>query len=84
MRAPTSFCWSEEKGTGYTEGTLEDWMYTCQGVSELINFDQQVLPTLTYAAEVWGVKEIQVAEHVHVYACKKILSVNPKTPNTMI
>ena len=47
-------------------------------------FDQQVQPALTYAAEVWGAKKIEEIEKVHMYACKKALSVSQKTSNTMI
>lgn len=61
------------------------WKIGCTDVKIFLRlFDQQVLPTITYAAEVWGVKETKIVEQVHMYACKKILSVSTKTPNTMI
>ena len=63
-------------------------------------FDLQVQPALTYASEVsflgvvvvvvfflWrggGVKEVKKVEQVHMYACKKVLSVSQKTQNNMI
>ena len=50
-------------------------------------FDAQVAPMLIYASEVWGLasrETIQTIERVHMYACKRILGVTPRTPNTLI
>ena len=47
-------------------------------------FGQQVQPALTFAADVWGAKKIKEIQKVHMYACKKVLSVSQRTPNTMI
>ena len=47
-------------------------------------FDHQVQPALTYAAEVWEAKKVKEIEKVHMYACKKALSVSQKTTNAMI
>ena len=47
-------------------------------------FDLQVQPALTYTAEVWGSTKVKEIERVHMYACKKALSVSQKTPNAMI
>ena len=53
-------------------------------------FDSQVKPVLLYAAEVWGNRQtevrekLHVIERVHMYACKRLLGVSMKTPNTLI
>ena len=47
-------------------------------------FDCQVKPMLLYAAEIWGLTKFQSIESVHLFACKRLLSVSPKSPNTMI
>ena len=47
-------------------------------------FDAQVKPMLLYAAEVWGMCEFEMIESVHMFACKRLLNVSNKTPNTMI
>ena len=38
---------------------------------------------LLYASEVWGTTQFKVIESVQLFACKKILNVNLRTPNTM-
>jgi hypothetical protein len=61
------------------------WKIGCTDVKVFLRlFDLQVQPALTYAAEIWGVKEVKKIEQVHMYACKKVLSVSQKTPNSMI
>ena len=53
-------------------------------------FDTQVKPILLYAAEVWGNRQVEgreklhVIERVHMYACKRLLGVSMKTPNAFI
>ena len=50
-------------------------------------FDSQVKPMLIYAAEVWGLaskETFQTIEKVHMYACKRMLGVTPRTPNTLV
>ena len=38
---------------------------------------------LTFAADVWGAKKIKEIQRVRVCACKKVLPVSQKTPNTV-
>jgi hypothetical protein len=47
-------------------------------------FDSQVVPILMYAAEVWGYKQYDVIERVHIFACKSFLRVCNKTPNDVV
>ena len=47
-------------------------------------FDSQVKPMLLYGAEIWGMKQREIIEKVHLYACKKLLGVSAKTPNAFI
>ena len=47
-------------------------------------FDAQVKPMLLYAAEIWGVKEVNNIESAHMFACKRLLSLSDRTPNQMI
>jgi hypothetical protein len=47
-------------------------------------FDAQVKPMLLYAAELWGLARYQSIESVHLFACKRLLNVSVKTPNTMV
>ena len=50
-------------------------------------FDSQVLPMLIYASEVWGLASkdtLQTIEKVHMFACKRMLGVTPRTPNTLV
>ena len=50
-------------------------------------FDSQVKPILLYASEVWGLaskETFQTIEKVHMYACKRMLGVTPRTPNTLV
>ena len=61
------------------------WKIKCTDNSIFLrSSDQQVQPALTYAAEVWWAKKIEEIKKVHMYACKKVLSVSQKTSNTMI
>ena len=47
-------------------------------------FDAQIVPTLLYVAEIWGYKEYEHTEHVHLFACKRFLHVCKKTPNDTV
>ena len=47
-------------------------------------FDSQVKPILLYGAEIWGMKTRDIIEKVHLYACKKLLGVSAKTPNSFV
>jgi hypothetical protein len=61
------------------------WKVGCNDIQVFLNlFDIQVQPALTYSAEVWGMYDSSQIEKVHMYACKKLLSVSQKTPNTLI
>ena len=45
-------------------------------------FDAQVQPIVQYGAEIWGMdKAAQHCEQVHLFALKKILGVEMRTPN---
>jgi exonuclease III len=46
-------------------------------------FDAQIKPMLLYASEIWGMKRYHVVEAVHLFACKRLLNIGSKTPNTM-
>jgi hypothetical protein len=47
-------------------------------------FDAQVKPMMLYAAEVWGYAHLNTIETVHMFACKRFLNVNIRTPNIMV
>lgn len=47
-------------------------------------FDAQVKPMLLYASEIWGLKRFDVIEKIHLFACKRLLNVYPRTPNTLV
>ena len=47
-------------------------------------FDAQVKPMLLYSSEVWGLTRFETVEKIHLFACKKFLSVSGKTPNTLV
>ena len=47
-------------------------------------FDSQVKPILLYGSEIWGMKSRDIIEKVHLFACKKLLGVSAKTPNSFI
>jgi hypothetical protein len=61
------------------------WRLECFDVSLFFKlFDAQVKPMLLYAAEIWGLTRYQAIESVHLFACKRLLNVSIKTPNTMV
>ena len=47
-------------------------------------FDAQVQPTLLYASELWGLKEHPEVEKSHLFACKRFLSLDVKSPNSLV
>ena len=47
-------------------------------------FDSQVTPALLYGAELWGHKNCDDIEKTHMFACKQFLSLDVRSPNTMI
>ena len=47
-------------------------------------FDAQIVPTLLYAAEIWGYRNYEQIERVHRFACKKSLHVRNKTANDVV
>ena len=47
-------------------------------------FDSQVVPSLLYAAEIWGHKHYDQLERVHIFACKRFLRVPIKTTNDIV
>ena len=47
-------------------------------------FDVQIKPMLLYAAEIWGSTQYEIIEKTHMFACKKLLGVSARTPNTFI
>ena len=63
-------------------------MYTLDNSSFQIYmklFDSQVLPILLYGAEIWGLDNAALnCEKVHLFALKKYLKVEMRTPNDMI
>lgn len=47
-------------------------------------FDSQIKPILLYASEIWGARQFNVIEGVHMFVCRKILGVTRQTPKTFI
>ena len=48
-------------------------------------FDCQVLPILTYGAEIWGLSvNLESLERVHLFALKRFLGVHPRTPRHLL
>ena len=47
-------------------------------------FDAQVVSKLMYGAEIWGYKNFDQIEKVHLFACKRFLHVQNKTPNDVV
>ena len=47
-------------------------------------FDAQVVPSLLYASDVWGLVPYDLVESVHMFASKKLLGVRKQTPNCLI
>ena len=47
-------------------------------------FDAQVVPKLLYGAEIWGYRKYDQIEQVHLFACKRLLRIQNKTPNDVV
>ena len=48
-------------------------------------FDAQIQPIMQYGSEIWGLyKSSAECEKVHLYALKKFLNVDMKTPNDLV
>ncbi|RUM93187.1 MAG: hypothetical protein DSZ28_08770, partial [Thiothrix sp.] len=47
-------------------------------------FDAQILPTLLYGSELWGLNSHDSVEKAHLIACKRFLNLDIRTPNCMI
>ena len=50
-------------------------------------FDTQIKPVMLYAAEMWGLASDEIfstIEKVHMFACKRLLGVTFRTPNTLV
>ena len=48
-------------------------------------FDAQIQPIMQYGSEIWGLeKAANECEKVHLYALKKFLNVDMKTPNDLV
>ena len=47
-------------------------------------FDSLITPILVYYCEVWGFKNKQGIEQMHLQYCKRILNLRSSTPNFMV
>ena len=47
-------------------------------------FDAQVQPIVNYGAEIWGLQVEKETESLHLFAMKKFLHVDQKTPNDLV
>jgi hypothetical protein len=47
-------------------------------------FDAKVLPILLYGSEIWGHKQYEDIERVHITACKKCVGVGMKAVNCAV
>ena len=61
-------------------------MYNCSSFDVYMKlFDAQVQPIMLYGSEIWGLdKAAQYCEKIHLYALKKFLSVDLRTPNDLV
>ena len=61
------------------------WSLQCMKTNVFIRMlDAQVVPTLLYGAEVWGIENSRKVETVHTFALKKFLGLSTRTPNHMV
>ena len=60
--------------------------HNCSSIQVFLKiFDTQVQPIMQYGSEIWGLcKSANECEKVHLYALKKYLNVDLKTPNDLI
>jgi len=47
-------------------------------------FDAQVQPTILYTSEIWGLRNTDGIEKTHVFACKRFLGLDIRTPNHLV
>ena len=47
-------------------------------------FDSIIVPIATYGCEIWGFKNIEILEKLHLQYCKILLRVKKCTPNVMV
>jgi hypothetical protein len=47
-------------------------------------FDTMITPILLYGSEVWGFKNIDIIERIHLRFCKILLKLHKSTPNVMV
>ena len=47
-------------------------------------FDTQVLATLMYGSEIWGLQKCHKIERTHTFVCKKFMGLDTRTPNHMV
>lgn len=47
-------------------------------------FDKLVVPILNYGCEIWGFKETNVIERIHLQYCKQLLGVRAQTQNNFV
>jgi len=47
-------------------------------------FDAQVLPALIYGSELWGLDSHDDVEKAHLFACKRFLNLDNRTPNCLV
>ena len=48
-------------------------------------FDCQILPMLTYGAEIWGLDaDLMIIERIHLFALKRFLNTRLRTPNVLV
>ena len=57
------------------------WKLGCSSTSLFFKlFDAQIVPSLLYGSELWGIKARESIEKVHIQACKLFLNVPPQPP----
>ena len=77
------FVFRAKKGTVENLKALRTYgCYSCSVFFKL--FDAQIVPSLVYAAEIWGHRENKQIGNAHLYACKLFINVPTVTPNDMI
>jgi hypothetical protein len=47
-------------------------------------FDKLVVPILNYGCEIWGFKETNFIERIHLQYCKQLLGVRAQTQNNFV
>ena len=46
--------------------------------------ESQVIPTLLYSKEIWGLERPRKLESAHAFACKKLFGLGNMTPNHLV